>query len=86
MVLLVHKCLEITESISLLMHAVIEVQDLNQQWEQIFIRALIPCSINKVYPHMLKTLKATTHTNRSKIGTPLYYVVKTLKHGNNPQP
>jgi hypothetical protein len=29
-------------------------------------------------------LKATTHTNISKISTPMYYMVKTLKEGNNP--
>ena len=39
---------------------------------------------NKVFPHKhIKHIKYQ-YTNITKLNTPMYYVVKTLKEGNNP--
>jgi hypothetical protein len=33
----------------------------------------------------VKHLKKTAHINKSKIGTPVYDMIKTFKEGNNPR-
>jgi len=52
-----HKCKKIVEVINPFMHAII----VDQQCKQTPIRALIPCLINGLFPHMLNTLSNLSH-------------------------
>jgi hypothetical protein len=67
----------------ILLHAMTQDQDLDQQWEHIFIGALIPCLKYIVHPHMVNVLRKTLkHTKTNKYTD--VYAFKILNEGNNP--